>query len=539
MWILNGYISMTKTSFLLALFSSFLLLTTPSCTKSTKNGKPSHQAKSHVFRVNFVGGDMASIHPHIGIDIRVRSVQTALFEGLTRINPQGIPEPAAAEAIDLSPCGKVYTFHIRPAYWSNGKRVTAHHFESAWKAALSPNSPCMRADLFYVIKNAQEAKKGLVPVDSTGILAIDDQTLRIELSNPAPYFLDLIANPMFSPLYAIEDKPSVFNGPFIIGAREYDKYCQLIANPSYWDAQHVGLKEVDISFITDSQTALALFEKGELDWIGTPFSGIPLESIPALREKERLNVKEVARVFWIYCNTEVFPFQSANIRKALSFAINREAIADHILEGQSPVRAPLPACLSLLDEEKRLPLQGDPELAREYFRKGLQELGLTAETFPPITLSHFHIAGQKPVAEAIQSYWTKELGIQVQIVGSEWNVFFSDLCRGQYQLGGCFKSAFFKDPIYHLELLKEKQHVYNVSRWENPLYRQLLDQATVIGQETVRNDLLKQAETILMDEMPVIPLYSEQYQYVVRPEVKGVYVQDLGHVDFKWIDVIR
>lgn len=539
MSISNGSILMIRSTFFLTPLACFLcLLGSASCTKASKTRTPSNQLASHVFRVNFVGGDMSSIHPHIGIDIRIRSVQTALYEGLTRLNPEGNPEPAAAEKIDISPCGKVYTFHIRPSQWSNGEEVTAKHFESAWKTALSPNSPCMRADLFYVIKNAQLAKKGDVPVEEIGITAVDSKTLRVELSNPTPYFLDLIANPMFSPLYSFEDNPTVFNGPFIIGAREYDKFCHLVPNPYYWDAEHVGLKRVEISFITDSQTALALFEKGELDWAGTPFSAIPLESIQAFRATGLLNVKEVARVFWIYCNTEAFPFQSANIRKALALAIDREAIAEHILEGQSPILTPLPSSLSLIETE-RLPLRGDPEKAREYFRKGLQELGLTFEKFPPITLSHYNIAGQKQVAEAIQSYWMKELGIQVNLAGSEWNVFFSDLCRGQFQLGGCFKSAFFKDPIYHLELLKDKQHVYNVARWENPLYRQLLDQATAIGEVAVRDELLKQAETILMDEMPVIPLYSEQYQYAVRKEVKGVFVQDLGHVDFKWIDVIR
>lgn len=519
------------------IYSFFLMIAVASCTPAEKaNNQYKSTPSSHVLRINFQDGEVSSVHPHIGIDFRVRSLQTALYEGLTRINPEGIPEAAAAEKIEISPSYTVYTFHLRPTRWSNGKEVTAYHFESAWKQALSPNSACARADLLYVIKNGEQAKKGEVSIDEIGVHALGTKTLRVELERPIPYFLELVANPLFSPLYTLEDEQSVFNGPFIISARAHNQFLHLAANPYYWDGEQVRLDKIDISFITDSSTALALFEKGELDWIGSPFSDIPFEALPSFEKEGRLMQKDVARVFWIYCNTEIHPFQSATIRKALSLALNRKAIAQHVLQGQTPALSPLPASLSLL-EDQHLPLQGDPEKARALLKQGLEELNLTLETFPPIVLSHSHISGQRQLAEAIQSFWTKELGIQVHVVGSEWNVFFGDLSRGQYQLGGCIKSAFFKDPIYHLELLKDKQHVYNVARWENPLYRQLLDQAVVTGEAVIRKGLLKQAEAILMDEMPVIPVYSDRYQYVLRPEVTGILIHDIGHVDFKWADV--
>lgn len=519
-------------------FFLFLALVLCGCSLSKKEKALSSlpYRSPHVLRINFQDGDLPSVHPHLGIDFRIRSLQTALFEGLTRVNPQGIPEPAAAERIEVSPDHTHYVFHIRQALWSNGEELSAFHFETAWKAALSPRSSCLRPDLLYVIKNASKAKKGEVSLDELGVKAIDAKTLVVDLEHPAPYFLDLVANPMYSPLYALNEEPVTFNGPFLISDWKKEQSLTLVPNPHYWDRSHIQLEKIEISIIKDPCTALALFEKGELDWIGSPFSSIPFEAIPAFRQSGHLKSKEVARVFWIYCNTQASPLHSSLIRKALSYAINRQAIAEHVLEGQLPTPSPLPNSLNLL-EDHLLPLQGDSLLAKAFFEKGLEELHLTQQTFPKLTLSHSHISGQKQLAEAIQGDWRRVLGIEVEISGSEWNVFFSNLSKGQYQLGGCIKSAFFKDPLYHLELLKEKDHVYNVAKWENPLYQQLLKQAVVTGEETIRRNLLRQAEAILLEEMPVIPIYSEQYQYVLQPGVDGIVIHELGHVDFKWVDV--
>lgn len=492
---------------------------------------------TEVLRINFQDGDLPSLHPHVGIDFRIRSLQSALFECLTRVNPEGIPEPAAAERITISPCGKIYTFFMRPSQWSNGEKLTAFHFENAWKQALTPGSLCLRPDLFYPIKNALKVKKGEMPLDDVGIRSLDENTLQIELENPAPYFLDLVANPMFSPLCEDKEEPTSFNGLFLISSWKKEERITLIPNPSYWDVDHVQLKQIDISIVKDSNTALALFEKGELDWIGSPFSSIPFEAIPSYVSKGLMQSKEVARVFWLYCNTNEGPLQSANIRKALAFAINRQEITEHVLQGQLPTPSPLPNSLNLLDSAL-LPLQGSVEIAKGFFEEGLKELGLTKESFPPLVLSHSHISGQKQLAEAIQSDWSKILGIPVEIKGSEWNVFFSDLGKGNFQIGGCLKSAFFKDSLYHLELLKDKTHVYNVSRWEDPHYQQLLSDAVKTVEGGLRRELLKKAEAILMEQMPVIPIYSEQYQYILHPSVQGVFVHELGHVDFKWISKI-
>jgi oligopeptide transport system substrate-binding protein len=200
-------------------------------------------------RINFQEGDPSSLHPHLGLDLRSHAVETALYEGLVRVDSDGTIIPTGAEKISISPSQKTYTFRLRPMQWSNGEEVTAFHFENAWKKALSPQSICARSDLFYPIKNAEKAKKGEVPVEEIGVQALDSKTLVVELENPAPYFLDLLFSPIFSPLYDDSLEPSVFNGPFIISTWKRKESLELVANPYYWDKENVRLQRIHISLV--------------------------------------------------------------------------------------------------------------------------------------------------------------------------------------------------------------------------------------------------------------------------------------------------
>lgn len=505
------------------------LLLLGSCSEPKNASEP-----RQTLRINFQDGDLPSTHPHVGIDYRIRSLQSALFEGLTRMDPEGHPQPASAETILVSEDQTRYTFILRPSQWSNAEPLTASHFAEAWKRAIAQGSACLRPDLFYIIKNAEKIKKGTLPLSEAGIRVLDPTTLEVELEHPAPYFLELISNPMFSPLFDSSEEPSVFNGPFLIDTWKLDQTIALKKNTLYWDAQNVSLDRIEICVVTDPSTAFQLFEKGELDWIGSPFSCLPTDMIPSCAKTGMLKNKEVSRIYWLYCNNQIVPFNNASIRKALSYAIDRKDIVDHVLLGQTAATAPLPTGLSLLSDHC-IPEHGDAKLARHFFEQGLQELGLTSETFPKISLSHSHITGQRQLAEIIQSNWQKTLGITVALEGSEWNHFFSNLSHGNFEVGGCIKSALFRDPIYHLELLQDKSLSYNVGRWEDPMYKNLLQQARETTDLAGRATFLRKAEQILLEQMPVIPVYSETYLYMIRPHIEGVVIHDLGHVDFKWV----
>lgn len=517
------------------LICSLILATTFfGCAKheSEKHELPSVLKNEQIVRVN-LHGSPSSIHPHTGIDLNCRILIKALFEGLTRINNQGIIELAAAESVSVSPEQTTYTFTLRPHKWSNGEPVTAYQFENTWKKALAPDSSCLRADLFYPIKNAQRAKKGEVPLEEVGVYALDPQTLVVELEHPTPYFLDMILNPLFAPLYEDAPSPQIFNGPFQIKKWDHDSALVLEKNPLYWDAASVLLDEIHFSFISDPSTAVMLYEKKEIDWVGHPFTNLPIDAIAKLESSDDFHSTPIRAVYWLNLNTERFPLNSAKIRKALSIALNRESLAKHVLLGETATKIVNPPPLALLKENSVYP-DHHVKLAQQLFEEGMRELNLTRETFPTLTFNHSDIAGQKKLAEAIQQSWEKNLKIKVELQMAEWNVFFANLGQRQYQIGGCIFFSAFYDPIYFLEFFKEKANRYNNPQWENKHFQKLLQLADLETNQAIRFEHLKQAEEILLEEMPIIPLFIYNAKYLKSPALKELVVSQTGQVDFKW-----
>lgn len=482
-------------------------------------------------------GNLASLHPHTGIDLHCRIFQKALFEGLTRLAADGKPVLAGAQNVALSPSQTIYTFTLRPMQWTNGTPVTAFQFEHAWKSAIAPASSCLRSDLFYPIKNANAAKRGEVSLDQVGIHAVDAQILIVELEHPSPYFLDLIANPLFSPLFDESPVPSVFNGPFYVAQHAYDKKIVLRKNYGYWDSLHVALDTIEASFIADSTTALHLYEKGEIDWGGHPFTMLPHDALPRLEKSPDFYSKPLDGVYWLCVNTEQFPLSSPKIRQALSVALDRESLAHHVLLGETPTRSLIPTGIALLADHELYQDHNRKE-AKVLFEEGLQELHLTQETFPTLIFSHSDIPGQKKLAEAIQECWQKTFGIDVQLKNAEWNVFFASLGERQFQIGGCIWFSAFHDPIYYLEFFKEKGHRYNAPQWENKHFQQLLKLADDEKNPSIRREHLRQAERLLLADMPVIPLFIYNAKYLKSPRVQGIEVINSGHIDFRWASAL-
>jgi oligopeptide transport system substrate-binding protein len=479
-----------------------------------------------------VPAPLASLHPHTGIDLYCRTTQRALFEGLTRLDPQGKPVLAGSSHIEIDPTQTVYTFTLRPTMrWTNGEPVTAYHYEKAWKMALKPGSNCLRSDLFYCIKNAKEAKMGQLSLDEVGVRALNEHLLVVELEHPSPYFLDLIAAPIFSPLFDDHSIPSTFNGPFYIGQYLPDTKIFLKKNYGYWAAAHVVFETIEINFIDDATTALHLYEKGELDWVGHPFSPLPLDALEHLALRSDFHSTPIDGVYWLSLNTGYFPLSSAKIRKAFSIALDREALSLHVLNGETPTKSVIPTGIALLGESDLYSDNNIP-LAKTLFAEGLQELGLN--TFPPLTLSHSNIPGQKKLAESLQERWQNVLGIEVKLQTAEWNVFFARLGERQFQIGGCIWYSMFHDPIYYLEFFKEKTNRYNSPQWENIHYQELLNLANHAMDPKIRQAHLKQAEQILLNEMPVIPLFIYRAKYLKSPHIHGLDVINAGHVDFRW-----
>jgi oligopeptide transport system substrate-binding protein len=197
-----------------------------------------------------------SLDPRKARQVNSQAIVHMLFDGLMRMGKEGKVETALAHQVEESADHKSYIFHLRDSYWSNGEKVVAYDFAYAWKKVLSPDFPSDIAFLFYPIKNARAAKEGVAPLSEVGITCLDDKTLFVELNEPIPYFLDLVALPMFSPINArldqenpqwmCEAKDYVGNGPFMVANWEHQRAFQLKKNPLYWDSAAVHLEEIDL-----------------------------------------------------------------------------------------------------------------------------------------------------------------------------------------------------------------------------------------------------------------------------------------------------
>ncbi|TQR25845.1 peptide ABC transporter substrate-binding protein [Bacillus safensis] len=514
--------------------------------KSGDSTSSSGEAKT-TLNVN-ISTEPFSLHPGLANDSTSGSVIRQTFEGLTRINAEGKPENAMASDIKTSADGKTYTFTLRDAKWSNGDPVTAKDFEYAWKWALDPKNESQYAYQLYYIKGAEAANKGEAKVDDVGIKAKDDKTLVVELENPTPFFTELTAFYTYMPInqkvaeknknwYTNAGENYVSNGPFVLSQWKHGGSITLEKNNEYWDKDTVKLKKINMSMIKDTNTELSMFKKGELDWAGSPTGSLPTESLKTLKKEGGLKIQTIAGIYNYKFNTKVKPLNNANIRKALAYSINRQAIVDKITQGeQVPAMAIVPPTMQGFTDNKTGYFKDhDVATAKELLEKGAKELGYkSVSDLPTLKLSYNTDEGHQKIAQAIQEMWKKDLGVKVELDNSEWNVYIDKIHSGDYQIGRMGWLGDFNDPVNFLELYKDKDGGNNDTGWESKEYKQLLNDSAKETDKTKREEMLKKAEEIIINDMPVAPIYFYTQLWVQDPKLKGVVVSGLGDVQYKW-----
>lgn len=496
--------------------------------------KPKNEADMrNCLRIDFQEGDLTSLHPHdLMIYLRGISIGKTLYEGLTRMNEEGKPELAGASSVEISPDGLFYTFTLRSNHWSDGSLVTAGQYEAAWKEALSPLSSCSRPDLLYMLRNAAEVKKGLVPIDQLGVKALNDQVLRVELHRPSPHFLELLAQPIAAPLKNPSARDiKTFNGPFLVTRWERNASLQLKINPHFWNRGKVSLEGIHVAMVQEPETTYALYEQKQLDWIGVPLCPLSSEQITYLDQKKKLLSKPIDRAFWVFLNTKHETLSSPSIRKALSLSINRETIAHNVFIGNHPLEKPLPS--SLLPLPTHSLLKEDIAEANRLFEAGLSELGMTREHFPPLIITYSQQANRKQLAEYLQDAWTHALNIEVRLEPQEWNVLRTNLGTGQFEISGAFEASFYHDPLELMERMVTLNSS-NFPQWIFPLYQQKISSASKEVNDNERLHLLSEAEEILMDQMPFIPITTDQFLFTHHPKLRGYVFDSVGAIDFSY-----
>ncbi|GGH73772.1 dipeptide transport system substrate-binding protein [Pullulanibacillus pueri] len=492
------------------------------------------------------GNEPTSFDPAQGFDAVSWNALNNLMEGLVRLGKDNNPEPAMAEKWDISDDGKTYTFHIRSnAKWSNGDDVTAGDFEYAWKRMLDPKTASPAAFLGNSIAGAEAYNSGKGSADDVKVKANDDKTLEVTLANPDAAFLNIITNPCFFPIdkkvadkdanWFKEAKTFVGNGPFTLKDWQHNSKMVMEKNKNYWDADTVKLDEVDWAMVNDSNTEYQMFQSGDLDQ-----ADVPADLSAQLVKQGKVTVSPEAGIEFYRFNTKMEPFQNEKIRKAFALAVDQEELVKYVIKSQEkPAHAFVSPGLPDADG-KDFRAQGkdynkyDANEAKKLLKEGMAEEGY--KTLPQVTLTYNTDDTNKKVAEALQQKFKEVLGVNVKLANMEWNVFSDQQKALKLQFS---RSSFindYADPLNSLISFTTDSSM-NRTGWSNKKYDQLIDQAGKETDEAKRSQDLHQAEDILFDEAPIVPIKYYDYEYLQKDNVKDVIRHPVGYLDLKWADI--
>ena len=454
-------------------------------------------------------GHLPSLSPYyLGKELHGRSIAKLLFEGLVRIHPDQKIACAGCEKMQVSEDGRCYLFKIRDQEWSDGTKVTAFHYERAWKENVSKEGGY---HFFYDFEN----------VHQSGVKALDDKHLQVRILQKCPDFLARLTHPIFFPSLDPTSEPTAFNGPYSFGSLS-DELMILEKNPYYWDSQAIFFDQVKVSYGETSASISRLYQKGQLDWVGSPFNWTSHQV-----DSHLFFQKSVSLPYLIYLNTRCFLLSSPFIRQALSCVIDRPLLAKRLTHCEALTVLPLAG----LDAPTCVCTEHDPKKGKALFKKGMKELGVTRASSLFLKLAYWKQGTSQCIAEYLKKCWENSLGICVQLECTTWNNFYQKLERRSHQIAGAFKPMP-HDPLFFLHPLTSEKE--NRSNWENPQCTQLVRLYMQEKNEQRKKTYLEGIERILLEEMPIIPLVSYALSYRPRPDIKGYVIDQEGSVDFRF-----
>ncbi len=455
-----------------------------------------------------------------------------MFIGLLTENAAGKPVPGMATGWTTSPDGLTWTFKLRDAKWSDGVPVTADDFVYSFRRLLDPATLAQYASLQYVIKNAEKVNSGELPPEALGVRAIDPHTLEIKLAYPAPYLLGLLTHytAMPVPAHVVKEKGNDWikpeniqvNGPFKLTEWRSNDYVHIVKNPAFYDAANVCLDDIFYYAITDNNTAERQVREGKLD-INNDFPGQKLEFLNQ-QLPGYVHIHPYLGTTYYAFNTRRKPFDDARVRNALAMALDRDFMTDKILKsGQIPAYSLVPPGVNNYPKGARAKWAS---LSLEERRAKAREL-LTEAGFGPDHPLEFEFTyrntGDNPrVAPAVQSDWSQIAPwVKATITGVETQIHYDNLRTGDFDVGDAGWIADYNDAQNFLYLLQTKTKQMNYGRYSNPEYDALVDQSNHELDMQKRAAIMRQAEQLMLDDMPVIPMWYLVNKALVNPRVTG------------------
>lgn len=505
--------------------------TTDSNAEATENGITVH-----------VGAEPDTIDPALNSAVDSGIVIIHAFEGLMRLDENGVPQCAQAESYEVSEDQLTYTFKLRDGItWSDGSEVTANDFVYAWNRAIAPETA---ADYEYMFECIEGYEDGTLAVT-----AVDDKTLEVKLIAVTPYFLELCAFPTYLPVNqaAVEANPDawattpetyVSNGPYTLTDWTHNSSITLTKNENYWNAAELGPDTITFVLMEDDGAILSAYETGEVSFIDS----IPQDEINALQEQSDYYKEGQIGTYYVSFNTQDEILSNPLVRKALILAIDRTYICQEVGKaGQVEAGAFVSIGLTDADPTKQFrevggdyynptDYEGNLELAKE----ALAEAGYpNGEGLPTIEYLYNEGTGHQQVGEALQNMWA-QIGVNVELVSQEWATFLQTRKSGDYQIARNGWLGDYNDPISFLDMWITGGG-NNDAQWSNPEYDELITKIKASSDAEERMAMMHQAEDLIFDDWMLCPIYYYVDIFMAKDTLQGWYTSPLGFKTFMYV----
>lgn len=497
------------------------------------------------------GSEPQGLDPHVVTGVPENHLVRALFEGLAVKNPYTLePEPGVAKSWDISDDGRIITFHINPkARWSNGDPMTAHDYVWSWQRALHPMMGNQYGYMLYPIINAEAFTKGKIKdFSEVGVKALNDLTLQVTLNEPTPYFIQLmdhystfaVHRPTIEKHGKLTDRFTrwtrpeniVSNGAFTLKDWKLNRRITMEKSQTYWDKNKVRLNGV-IFFPTENIVSEErMFRADQLHYT----QDVPLDKIPVYQKMKNspLALAPFLGTYYYLVNTKRPPVNDVRVRKALAMAIDRDTLSSSVMKGivTGAYAITPPGTIGYYPPKLT---EYNPEKAR----KLLAEAGYPdGEGWPGAELIYNTHESHRKIAVAVQQMWKDVLNIDITLANQEWKVYLDSTHTMNYQIARRGWIGDYVDPNNFLDMFITDGG-NNMTGFANEEYDDIvLRQAPAAKTRKERYALFKKAETILMEQMPILPIYTYASKHLVKPSVKGLPTNLMDSINLKyvWLD---
>ncbi len=479
------------------------------------------------------GADPVSLDPNKIAGTQEDRIVSDLMVGLVQSDPEGRPVPGMATSWDASPDGKVWTFHLRDAKWSDGMPVTADDFVFGMRRLVTPATGSQYASLMFIIQNAEAINSGKLPPSALGVRAIDPRTLEIRLVHPAPYLPELAKHQTMYPIprHAVEKwgdawtQPShyVGNGPFKLVDWRLGDHIRAVKNPLFWDAPSVCVDQVDYYPTTDSVAAERRVRRGELD----ANDHIDANRVAFVRRPDQIpqyaHVHTYLGVSYLAFNTkDMRAFRDRRVRIALAMSIDRDFIADKLLRGVNKAAYTFvpPGVANYVSPPP--PVWASWPLAR---RQAAARVLLAQAGYGPghslaVEIKQSNSNTYQVIMPSIQSDW-RAIGVTATLIQEEAQIAFEDYRYRNFQVATAAWIADYNDAMSFLYLQQSTTGAQNYGDYANPVFDGLLAQADNEPDIKKRAADLERAEAIMLRDAPITPLVYAVNTNLVNPRVTG------------------